>query len=358
MSSKDADKARQVKAKKNAINCLNRKLRRIHNTHKIVEIPPRTPTFSATEVVEKVLVFDGGSSVSTLPPTSPSDSSISPCNICDSMYIPDSGPDLGLILSHEYDITGPPIFVRPPRNETLRITGLHSSDASNLLCSCFLSALDHTKFVNKRGRARQTFTLNKVVNLGSQACLGRTGVRQDSYHKSKMSSSDWDDIINHIRRSETLYKHVMHPDAIRHTTEAHHAVRYKLMLPSSGLEKDGTTIFSAINITQDAYLRAHIDNDFDYAIVSAHLPDHRYSPDDGIIAYFCFPTLGVAMPLRPGDQLIFSPQVSHCISSRCNIDQTVILTSIYLKGAVVGLNNNTLELTTLQQKLASQFDQE
>jgi hypothetical protein len=130
------------------------------------------------------------------------------------------------------------------------------------------------------------------------------------------------------------------------------------MLPSSGLEKEGTTIFSAMNISQDAYLRAHIDNDFTYSVISAHLPDHQYSLHDEIIAYFCFPTLGVAVPIRPGDQVIFSPQVPHCISSRCNPYQTVLSTSMYLKSAVVGLNDNTLQLTTQEQLLADQYNTE
>ena len=172
-----------------------------------------------------------------------------------------------------------------------------------------------------------------------------------------MSASDWDNVIHHIRSSESLFNHVMHPDAIRHTMEAHKAVGYKLMLPSSGQEKEGTTIFSAMNISQDAYLRAHTDNGFTYATISTHLPDHHYSLHDEIIAYFCFPTLGVAVPIRPGDQLIFSLQIPHCISSRCNPDKTVISISMYLKDAVIGLNDNTMELTPQQQRLAGQYDQ-
>ena len=92
-----------------------------------------------------------------------------------------------------------------------------------------------------------------------------------------------------------------------------------------------------------------------YAIVSAHLADHQYSLIDDIIVYFCFPTLGIAVPLRLGDQLIFSPQVPHCISSRCNPNQEVISTSMYLKDAVVGLNDNTLKLTAHQKMLAFQY---
>ena len=254
MSSLDADLGRSRNARKHARQRLNQKLSRIKNTHDTVEILRSTTSFSVKDVKEKVLVFDGGTSISTLLPDPPSSNNIFPCNVANSMFIPDSDPDVGLILRDNHDANGPPIFLHPPRTDTLKFTGLHSIEASNLLYSSFLSALHHTNFVNKRGIARQTFTKNKVANLGSQACLGQTGVRQDSYHKSKMSASDWDMVINHIKVSENLFKHVMHPDVIRHTTEAHKSVGYKLMLPSSGLEEEGTTIFSAINITQDAYL--------------------------------------------------------------------------------------------------------
>ncbi len=67
----------------------------------------------------------------------------------------------------------------------------------------------------------------------------------------------------------------------------------------------------------------------------------KYEVDDEIVVYFCFPTLGVAIPLRPGDYLIFNP-IPHCVSSRCNHTQDVLLVMMYLKTGVVGLNNNDL----------------
>ena len=354
-ASLNAKQTKHVRANKHGNLRLNKKLRRIERTHTTVKIPSDQHTFSVTDVKEKVLVFDGGTSVSTLLPTRPSSNNFVPCKV-HSMHIPDSPPDTGLILHNEHDESAP-IFVRPPRKDTMSFTGLGCIKASKLLCSSLSSALDHTKKVNLRGAGRQIFTLNKVANLGSQACRGERGVRQDSYHKSKMPPSDWDRVISHIKSSEKLFNHVMHTDAIRHTMEARKSVGYKLMLPSSELKDEGTTIFSSMNISQDAYLRAHTDPDFTYSVMSAHLLDHQYLQDE-IIAYFCFPTLGVAVPIRPGDQLIFNPQVPHCISSRCNPHQTVISTALYLKAAVVGLNDNTLELTPQQQMLASKHYKE
>ena len=60
--------------------------------------------------------------------------------------------------------------------------------------------------------------------------------------------------------------------------------------------------------------------------------------DDKEVAYFCFPELGVAVPLRPEDALIFNPREPHCLSSCCRVEDEVVCMSLYLKSAVVGLN--------------------
>jgi len=38
-----------------------------------------------------------------------------------------------------------------------------------------------------------------------------------------------------------------------------------------------------------------------------------YKIDDDVVVYFCFPTLGVAVPLRPGDFLLFNSYTALCI---------------------------------------------
>ena len=39
-----------------------------------------------------------------------------------------------------------------------------------------------------------------------------------------------------------------------------------------------------------------------------------YTEKDDAVVYFCFPTLGVAVPLRPGDFLLFNALIPHCVS--------------------------------------------
>jgi hypothetical protein len=62
----------------------------------------------------------------------------------------------------------------------------------------------------------------------------------------------------------------------------------------------------------------------------------QYSTNDPIVIYFCFPTMGVAVPLRPGNFLLYNSWIPHCVSSRCRQLDEVMIVSMYLKSAVVG----------------------
>jgi hypothetical protein len=69
------------------------------------------------------------------------------------------------------------------------------------------------------------------------------------------------------------------------------------------------------------------------------------------VVYFCFPTLGVTVPLHPGDFLLFNALIPHCVSSQYRQDDAIMCVSMYLKSAVVGMNNNDLPLTPHQSVL-------
>ncbi len=58
------------------------------------------------------------------------------------------------------------------------------------------------------------------------------------------------------------------------------------------------------------------------------------------MCFFAFPQIGIAVPLQPGDTLMFNPQEPHCISLRCSKDDNIYCISSYLKTQVVGLNDN------------------
>ena len=75
------------------------------------------------------------------------------------------------------------------------------------------------------------------------------------------------------------------------------------------------------------------------------------------MVYFCVPRLGMTVPLRPGDALIFNPQEEHAISSPCDNQIETYTISFYLKTSVVGLNDNDKELSPHQITILSKVGQ-
>jgi hypothetical protein len=104
------------------------------------------------------------------------------------------------------------------------------------------------------------------------------------------------------------------------------------------------------------FLCCHTDADFTMSISQVFLKGKsKYHLNDNVVVYFCFPTLGVAVLLCPSDYLIFNALIPHSISSRCKFDNEIMCVSIYLKTAIVGLNDNDLELTPVQKFLANRY---
>jgi hypothetical protein len=56
----------------------------------------------------------------------------------------------------------------------------------------------------------------------------------------------------------------------------------------------------------------------------------KYELHDDVVVCFCFPTLGVAVPLHPGDFLLFNALIPHCISSQCKQSDDIYCVSMYL----------------------------
>jgi hypothetical protein len=94
---------------------------------------------------------------------------------------------------------------------------------------------------------------------------------------------------------------------------------------------------------------AHRDDDYLFSI-------HQVNVDgcldcEEIVQCFCFPTLGFAIGMRPGDILLFNPHVYHCLSEKTDAfaDKDVHVTTFYVKTAHVGKNDNSLPLTEEEQ---------
>jgi hypothetical protein len=98
----------------------------------------------------------------------------------------------------------------------------------------------------------------------------------------------------------------------------------------------------------NVYLRSHINWDFTMSIVQAHINNHDYQVNDRILCYLAFPRIGTAVALWPGDFLLLNPQEPHSISFCCKSGDKIFCISSYLKTEVVGLNDNSNPVITLQ----------
>jgi len=103
-------------------------------------------------------------------------------------------------------------------------------------------------------------------------------------------------------------------------------------------------------------LTVHVDQDIGLPFMDPR-PPGGYQLNCPVVQYFVFPEMGVSVALRPGDQLLFNPQYYHCLSerNRATIFNSVLITSMYLKTAVVGKNNSSIELTENETALLQMF---
>ena len=106
---------------------------------------------------------------------------------------------------------------------------------------------------------------------------------------------------------------------------------------------------------ENKYCVVHTDEDFLHSCLMI-FSDDELTLDMEVVVYFIFPTLGYAVPLRPGDILIFDSTVPHCLSSRCNGFDKIIGMACYLKSKSVGLNNNDITLTDKQQEIIEEVE--
>ena len=115
--------------------------------------------------------------------------------------------------------------------------------------------------------------------------------------------------------------------------------------------------WSSIATTYNYMSPAHTDEDaFMSTLFVSHIPkeketssvDVKYVMNQEVAMYFCFPTEGVAVALRPGDVLMFNPVFYHCASQRCEFYkmEDIFLTSLYLKNKQLSRNENKILLTT------------
>ncbi len=135
---------------------------------------------------------------------------------------------------------------------------------------------------------------------------------------------------------------------VSHIRHARMVVPFKTM--------SGSKYYGGIAYGCSVIRRCHTDADFTMSISEVFLKGrNRYKIDDEVVVYFSFPTLGVVEPFSPGDFLLFNSLIPHCILSWWKLDDNVMCVSKYLKLSAVGMNNNSLSLTSEQEVLEIRY---
>lgn len=247
------------------------------------------------------------------------------------------------------DVTGNLHFLLAPRESVLRSS---STKSAKTVVKAFDRVASSINLPNPRAKStsRQVFfdssSSMKHTVAGVQTSLGSRGVKSHSRQARALSESGdewaWNVIYKLIKRTETVFNRFCPTEVIFHLNKAKEAVDFKTFPSYDGTKQ--CKYYAAVAYGKNVYLSMHDDDDFTYSVVIPHMEE----VSEKVVLYFCFPTLGIAVPLRPGDMLIFNPQTIHGISSRCRKEDEIYCTSIYLKSKVVSGNDNLLPATEEQ----------
>ncbi len=151
-----------------------------------------------------------------------------------------------------------------------------------------------------------------------------------------------------MRCAELCFKMIADHQVVSHFCHVRMVVPFKTM--------SGSKYYGGIAFGCNVFVCCHTNTDFTRSISQIFLKGrNRYKIDAEVVVYFCFPTLGVAVPLWPGIFLLFNSLIPHCILFQCKLDDNIICVSMYLKLAAVGMNNNSLSLTSEQEVLAIRY---
>jgi len=312
---------------------------------------------SPTMLRDNVFVLDGGNEGNPriVPPPGVKWTSL---RISDrDLWVMDS-KDSSQGVEYRKDNSSMPAFIKVPREEALSFTDMRNNTKKETFCSALRSGLKSQKKSQcPRGKRRIVFTdqdMKYAGAIGAQVRRSSVGVRDATYHKKHMPPEQWDSIAEYVRKAEYFFSKYVDTEGVQHVTKIDDVADVVRMRSSNG--DSGPRIYQGIAVGENTFLSVHTDDDTTYSIVTAHVEGVSYTNDDDVVLYFGFPALGIAVPIRPGDLLIFNPQQPHAVSSRCKSNQTVLALSMYIKTACTGGNNNSVELTEEQTVLAQLYD--
>ncbi len=172
----------------------------------------------------------------------------------------------------------------------------------------------------------------------------------------KLPLCHWRVMMKIMRCAEYAFEAISNHQVISNVHHAKQLAPFKIMKIPSCNDYTPLKYYGSIGFGCNVFLWCHTDSDFTMSIGSIHLKGKdQYKVDNATIVYFCFHTLGVAVPLRPEDFLIFNSLIPHCVSSWCTQTEDIYIVAMYQKSSVVGLNNNQLPLDDKQTVLSKRY---
>ena len=214
----------------------------------------------------------------------------------------------------------------------------------------------------KRGSSKMSVDAGNYPNVGLKPNRGGHGIVNSHYDLELVLNCDESSpsymlqLNNLARRSERLVDEYIPTADLRALSKTKEVNMFPTLTGPRG-------VFAAAAMSIDYCSSAHTDRDFFHSVLAVRtvdLADHaplpfesNYEVDPAPVYHFVFPTIGVAVALRPGDHLIFNPNLPHCCSMKLPQyeNHRTYLCAMYLKLAVIGLNDNRLPLTILQKSI-------
>jgi hypothetical protein len=341
---KNRNKRKRKKGKKQSDNFIQIQYEMMENKSSI--------RFTTEYLKSNVVVFDGGLLEETSPKSNPSIPGWSCHKLKDGALHLCSVPPQNKGLLYRETPASLPKFMLLPREDAIKING-NGRD----LCKA-MAAVSKYKGKCVRGSSKAVFGDHKYCCIGSTRNRYSSGVSSGHYTLDGVTQEDWDIIVNAVRRSEHAFYSYADTVAIQHILAARELVNWETIKKTTdNNDQHGSVFFNGIAFGVNVYLRAHVDDNFTYSVIQVHVDDLEYCVHDEVVCYFCFPRLGVAVPLRPGDFLLVNALEYHCLSSRCNIDVDLFCVSSYLKTAIVSGNDNGRSLNEKEASCLREFEE-
>ena len=244
-----------------------------------------------------------------------------------------------------------PAFILIPRRDSISTMGKSAKKVIPALNRILQSEKSNNRSQKKTG---QSSSNSSYSILGEKVLRGSHGVSTDKISQldDESSRNTRNTLVKWANRLEKLSHTVLHSNMLRGLQAAFKLNDWNSLVSQN---KHGGTYVS-LATSKNYRAPAHVDKDFFLSLHQANVyKDGPYELNDDIVQYMCFPGIGTAVGLRPGDLLIFNPGTYHCLSEKETMfkDVDVHVSTLYIKTAHVGKNDNRLPLSQNEQALLS-----